>query len=135
MMGYQLFSNGRLLSGADEDKALQAIIKITKLSETHARTLFLSGEQMKAIITSDKERLDKICLFLRGAGVDVEVAPSFTTPRATPPVEDYQKTIEYGQHEIQDEITNHESDHIRAVVAGVTVISLIVGSLVGYGLT
>ena len=56
---YQLFSNGSLLEGADEKKALKAIQALTKLPEDRARTLFLSGKQFRIALAYDKDLLEK----------------------------------------------------------------------------
>ena len=72
-MKFKLISNGRLLDNAVEQKALQAIIKIAHISEERAKTICLSGRQVKLKSADDREMLDKLCLSLRSAGIDVEV--------------------------------------------------------------
>ncbi|MEN8136143.1 MAG: hypothetical protein ABFS18_11505 [Thermodesulfobacteriota bacterium] len=82
-MKFWLYSNGGLLEGAREEVALQAIIKISKLSEAEARRVFLSGKKRKIKSAADCKSLEKFAEFLRRAGVDVVVIPE-TEGRAEP---------------------------------------------------
>lgn len=72
-MRYTLYSNGKLLDGASEEKALQALLKISHASEEEAREKFLSGRRKKISSSENGERLKKITKYLRQAGLDVEL--------------------------------------------------------------
>ena len=88
-MAYWLCSNGGLLEGADEEAALQAIMRISKLPEEKARQAFLSGKRRRIKQAETRETLDKVVAYLRKAGVDVFVLeqaekPAAAEPRHTP---------------------------------------------------
>lgn len=70
-MTYWLCSRGKLLDGADEKLALQAIHRIAKLPEDKARAIFLSGKPIRIKQVDSRETLEKTVVFLRKAGVDV----------------------------------------------------------------
>ena len=82
-MSYALYSEGRLLDGADEQQALAAAAAVFKVSEDRAREVLLSGKRTKITTHADGDRLQKLCDHLRRAGLDVEVvateAPSPVT--------------------------------------------------------
>lgn len=70
---YALFSNGKLLPGADEENALRAVLQIYQITEEQARGAFLSGRRRKLRSSNDDAKLRALCDRLRASGLDVEV--------------------------------------------------------------
>lgn len=72
-MNHALYSNGRLLEGGDEKRAIAAVIAIYKISEDQARKVFLSGRRKRITASTDKDKIQRLCDHLRKCGLDVEV--------------------------------------------------------------
>lgn len=72
-MRYALYSNGKLLDGADPTQALRAILRVYKVSERQAREVFFSGRRHRLTTSNDQGKLQNLCTHLRRCGLDVEV--------------------------------------------------------------
>lgn len=74
-MSYALYSNGKLLHGTDPDQALRAVLRVYRIPEQQAREMFLSGRRHRLTTSNDQRKLQSLCAYLRGSGLDVEVIP------------------------------------------------------------
>ncbi len=72
-MKYQLISSGRLLVGSEEQKSINRIQRITKLSEEQVQKSLLNDKPKKLFSSDDKEKVKKAALTLRRAGLEVKV--------------------------------------------------------------
>lgn len=125
-MKYKLICNGRLSEGADLQRAIQALLKVTRLTEERAKVVCSSGRQISLGSTEDKARADKMCLFLRNAGIEVEViadVPQHTQSESKsnrpPPAK--QKPL------------NSNRGRPRALIAVAALLVVILISIAGYG--
>jgi hypothetical protein len=148
MNKYKLVCNGRLLDGADEQKALLTISKIARVSEEQAKKICLSGRRIKLGSADDRDKLDKLCLILRNAGVDVEVVAD-APPEAPPESESTSRSPASAEAQPESELENQPAPGAKApksragrfriagrsyiIIAAVALLFIVVGSIGGYG--
>jgi hypothetical protein len=142
MNNYKLVCNGRLLDGANEQKALLTFSKIARISEEQAKKICSSGRRIKLSSTDDRDKLDKVCQLLRNAGVDVEVVPdtpqeehpeteSTSQPPASPEIQP--ETESEDQPPPEEEAPKTRGSRSRILIAAVALLVIITGSIGGYG--
>jgi len=137
MMTYELVSNGRLLDDADESLALQAIAKVARISDQKSRKIFLSGRRVSLSSAPQRETLDKICAFLRKAGVDVEVIEIPDVALNESPAKEAAAEPGYSAEPVKSQQPNNAPDkktgRSRPLFAALALLLLFIAAAAGYG--